>query len=470
MPISMTETYRSKLGEFVAANNIDTVSVITCDLHGYARGKQITAQRFLEALDGPIHLSTLFTMLDCGNYPIKPPENSHQWWPGWEDGYSDSVAIVDPVTIRTVPWQPRTALVIAEFSATNPRNSLDFLPRNVVRNLVARYEALGYDPRIGAEIEAMIFRGDAYSAAEQGFRNLSPLWHGLQAYIVTSLGKNRKTVSKLIDGLRHFGVAVESWHPEAAPGQLEITLEPSSPLKSSDDCFLLKHAVKELAAEEECLASFMAKIFDDGFSSGCHLNFSLWRGDKNLFFSENDRHEHTVEFNRVVAGITETLPEFTLLFAPTPNSYRRFQAYQWTGMNAAWGHDNKSTSVRTVNESHQSARLEHRTAGADVNPYIAIAAVLAAGLHGLENQLKPQAPIRGDAYANASVSPLPQEMATALHLFRNSNVAKKYLGEDFVRFYALTREAELALFEKHAGAKSTESVTHWELERYLELI
>ena len=469
MLANQLQSYRSVLSEFIHTHNIDTVSVVATDIHGFARGKQVTAKRFLSSLEAPIHLSTLFTLLDCGNYPIDPPDDDNRWWPGWSDGYSDSYAVIDPITIRTVPWQPRAALVICEFSATKPNISLDFMPRNLVRNLAARYEALGYTPLFGAEIETMLFKENAASAASKNFVQLNPLWRGLQAYLVTTLGKNRKTIGRFIDQLREFGINIESWHTEAAPGQLEITLEPHSPLEVSDHCFLLKHAIKELAAENGHLASFMARVSHDGFSNGCHLNFSLWRAEHNLFFSPADGSEREPEFGQFIAGILDTLPAFTLLFAPTPNSYRRFEAYQWTGMKSAWGLDNKSTAVRAVNESHASARIEHRVSGADINPYIAVAGILAAGLHGLENQLTPPAPISGDAYANPSVQSIPGEMATSLELFRNSEVAKTYLGEDFVRFYAHTRQAELELFEQHSNSPE-ETVTLWELNRYLELI
>ena len=213
----------------------------------------------------------------------------------------------------------------------------------------------------------------------------------------------------------------------------------------------------------------MAHVSYDRFSKGCHVNFSLWQDGSNLFFSSKEK-PRSPALEHVVAGILATFSEFTLLYAPTPNSFRRFAPYRWTGMNAAWALDNKSVALRVVNETHDSARLEQRAAGAAVNPYIAIAAVMAAGRYGLENQLHPPSPVCGDAYVNDEVSSLPQDMASALALFRKSRVAREYLGEDFVRFYAHTREAELCLFNDQDNEPRDSRLTDWELKRYFELI
>jgi glutamine synthetase len=462
--------YEQQLRKFISEHDIDTVSIVGTDLHGFARGKQMTASRFLTCLENPIHLSTLFILLDYGNYPINPPANDDQWWPSWETGYSDSYAVIDPTTIRAVPWQPRTALIICEFKATNSAYSLDFLPRNLVRNLVSRYENLGYTVRMGLEIETTLFRESAMSATKKGFRNLEPLWRGLQAYLLTSLGKNHKFIGKLISALREFGICLESWHLEAGPGQLEITLAPNSPLEIVDHSFLLKHAIKELAAENELLASFMAQISTDGFSNGCHVNVSVWQGEKNLFFSNDSLEDSPALRDNFVAGILATLPDFTLLYAPTPNSFRRLKPYQWTGTQTAWGQDNKSTAVRVVNESSSSARIEQRTGGADANPYLLAAAVLAAGLYGIENELEAAPPVIGDAYAKKELASLPQDISAALALFSNSKPAETYLGKDFVRFYAHTRAAEADLCHKFTDGFGTKEVSDWELERYFEFV
>lgn len=464
-----SEFNHAALSRFIRDNDVRTVSVVSPDLHGYARGKQVTAEQFLARSDNPIQLSTLFATLDCGNYPIEPPVDD-DWWPSWAHGYADSYAQVDPETFRLVPWQGNTALILCDFIPVDRSTSLAFLPRNLLRQLVKRFEALHFDIKIGLECEFCLFEKPTALTGGEQRRELTPLWPGLQAYLVTTLGKHHSFIKPLIDNLIDFGIKIDSWHSEAGPGQLEITLAPQNALLAAENAFLFKHAIKEISAQAGLLASFMAQISDPGFSNGCHVNLSLWRDGKNLFFEPNGLSNQTKLMHHFIAGVVATLPELTLLYAPTPNSYRRFKPYQWTGMQAAWANDNKSVAVRAISNNEAGTRIEQRTGGSDANPFLLACALLAGGLHGIENQLVPAPPVVGDAYKQPDIRSVPRNINQAIDLFADSAVAHKYLGRDFVRFFTLTRRRESSLFVESSHTDENCGVTRWELERYLELI
>ncbi|MGR8947129.1 MAG: glutamine synthetase family protein [Gammaproteobacteria bacterium] len=447
----------------------ETVSIVGSDLHGYARGKQVTADAFRNNPLNPIHLSTLITMLDCGNYPIEPPPDSESWWPGWANGYPDSKAVVDPQTFRHIPWQENTALAICDFESVTIDNSLDFLPRMVLKKLDAACRDAGFEPRIGFELESTLFHQPRNGATKQHYESLVPLWEGLEAYVLTTLGKHYDTLNFLVANLREFGLALESWHSEAGPGQIEFTLQPQSPRKLGDDAFLFKHALKELAAQKGLVASFMGQVFSGGFANGAHLNMSLWENDNNLFFDVDAPSKVSPIMRQAAAGLLATLEEFAVLYAPTPNSHRRYKPYQWTGTQRAWGIDNKSTALRAVTHCANSTRLEHRAGSADANPYILISACLAGMLYGIDNNLEAPEPVAGDAYANDSVQSLSDDFEQSLRRFTESEIARRYFGDDFVRFYAHSRAAEWSLYQQNVGSKLSDEVSEWEFRRYFEL-
>ena len=462
------DTEYSKVSTFIANQGIEYVSVMGVDLHGYPRGKKLSASAFTANPQNPLTLSTLFTMLDCGNYPIEPPLDSKHWWPSWANGYPDSRACVDPQTFRRVPWQENTGLVICEFEPVNSQYSLDFLPRNVLRKLEAQCLKLGFEPRVGLEIETSLFH-QPNSEESPHYQSLQPLWNGLEAYLVTTLGKHHRALDYCITNLTAFGLVLDSWHSEAGPGQLEISLMPNSAVECADAAFLLKHAMKELAANQNLIASFMAQIFSNGFANGTHANLSLWKDGRNAFHDLKSGTNISTVMSHAAAGLIETMAEFSILFAPTPNSHRRYRRYQWTGTQITWGVDNKSAALRAVTHDTQAARLEHRAPSADANPYLVLAACLAGMLYGIENQLEAPELITGDAYAEPSVRSLDDDYERAITRFANSALANHYFGADFVRFYAHSRAAEWSLFKSNVAATLGENVSEWEFQRYFEL-
>lgn len=458
------------LKQFIREHKLEAMSVTVPDLHGIARGKKVPARRLLESAASPMRMSNLMVMLDYAGMPHPPPENDDRWWPSWNEGYADTRMVVDPATARIVPWQPATGLVLGDFEHVDGRGILEYLPRATLKRLLRRLADRGFESRASIEMEFMLLDETHGSVAEKGYRNLKPLWSTPQAYRLTTLGIHDERLSGMSRALEGFGLPVEAWNAEAGPGQVEINLAPAAALDAADQGFLFKHGVKELAAAGELFATFIAKLSPHGFGNGTHLNFSLWREGENAFHSPSSETGMSPVMRHFVAGLVRTLPEFTLMYAPTVNAYRRFVPYFSTGMMLSWGFDNKSNAIRCVTESPSLTRIEQRTAGGDANPYLLLAACIAAGLYGIDNELEPPPPTLGDAYADTGLGRVPATMEQALDLFEASEVANAYLGEDFVRFYAHSRRIECQCFAEATEGVEADGVTDWEVARYLEMV
>lgn len=456
---------------FIRDHELDAIAVTVPDLHGIARGKKIPARRILDSDGSPMRMSNLMVTLDYAGMPHPPPENDDRWWPSWSEGYADTRMVADWSSIRLVPWQAGTGLLLGDFEHVDGRGELSYLPRATLKRLVSRLAGLGFESKCAIEMEFMLFEETRHSLVEKGFRNLQPLWTNPQAYRLTTLGQYDDVLSGMRDQLQQFGLDIETWNVEAGPGQIEMNLGPVGALESADQGFLFKHAVKELATMLDLSATFISKLMLGGFGNGTHLNFSLWKDGANAFHDPDAEDGMSTVMRQFVAGVVTTLREFTLMYAPTINAYRRFEPYFSNGMTQSWGYDNKSLTVRCITESPSLTRLEQRTAGGDVNPYLLISACLAAGLHGIENELEAPAPILGDAYADETLGRVPSSIEEAVDLFEQSEITNKYLGEDFVRFYAHSRRVESACFHQVvAGDAVPEEVTDWELARYFEMV
>lgn len=464
------EGKRGDMRHVIEQKGLDVVSLITADLNGIARGKMIPARKLLEGDKSPIRLSSIVSMLDYGSMPFPPPAGDKRWWPSWAEGYSDTRGVIDESTFRLTPWLPGAGLAIVDFEHVDGRGLLKHMPRATLRRLVDRLRARGFETRAAAEVEFMLFAETETSAASKGYQNLSPLWPASRAYGADILARHDEKFRALRNGLEAFSIPVEALHVEAGPGQLEITVPPSDALSAADQCFLLKYAIKGIAAQQGLLASFVPKLTMAGFGNGNHLNFSLWKGGKNAFFDGGSEDKRSKLMKHFIGGIVSTLREFTLLYAPSVVAYRRFVPYYSPGMVVGWGYDNKSVAVRTVAENDVLTRIEQRTAGADVNPYVMMAACIAAGLYGIENEIAAPPPVLGDAYSDAGLLRVPTSIDEAIELFSQSRVANEYLGEDFVRFFAHGRRTEAERFRAATeGHDVSSEVSDWERARYFEV-
>jgi glutamine synthetase len=428
--------------------NIRRVKLGTFDYEAVLRGKYINLDKFYSALDGGLGFCDVIFGWDIGDVLLDNVQ-----FTGWHTGYPDAVAKIDTSTFRLIPWEPGTAFFLLDLFDKEGQ-ALALAPRQVLRATLDRAARAGYTVRSSAEYEFWLFRETPHSIREKRYHGLTPISPGSFGYSVLRASENSELVIDLIEHLNAFDVPLEGFHTETGPGVYEAAICVDTGLPSADKAALFKTAVKEVAAKHGVMPTFMAKWNSDLAGSSGHVHQSLWQGDKNLF------HDPAL-MNHYIAGIVTHLPELMVMICPTVNSYKRTVPGTWAPINATWGVDTRTTAVRAIPGSPKSSRIELRLAGADINPYFAMSAALAAGIDGLERRLEPPPPT-ANAYADPLGAPLPKTLEQATELFRASALARAWFGDEFVDHYAATRTWEVRQYNK--------AVTDWELARYFESI
>lgn len=422
---------------------IQRVKLGVFDIDGVLRGKYISLDKFFGSIDSGVGFCDVIFGWDSGDVLYDNATIT-----GWHTGYPDGVLTIDSTTFRTIPWEPGTAFFLLD-------TSTPVAPRQVLWNVVDRAQKLGYVPHCSAEYEFFCFKETPESVRAKSYRGLDPLSPGMFGYSVLRASENSAFVLALLDQLNAFGIPLEGLHTETGPGVYEAAIAVDRALAAADKAALFKTAVKEISARHGVMPTFMAKWSGDLPGSSGHIHQSLWNADgKNIFTGPSET------MMQYIAGLVEHLPALMAIFCPTINSYKRTVPGAWAPVNATWGVDNRTTAVRAIPGSAKSTRVELRITGADINPYLAMAAALAAGIDGIERKLVP-----GEATTNAyagDAAPLPRTLKESTALFRESAVAREWLGAAFVDHYARTREWEVRQYEK--------AVTNWELERYFEII
>jgi glutamine synthetase len=436
---------------------IETVIAAGCDLNGVLRGKYIPAARFQKSPTAPIPFCEVIYLVDLQEAIIPAPPDAGDWWPRVETGVGDLHAVPDLSTFRSVPWLPGTALVLCDHHRLDG-TPIEVSPRSVLKRCIQEAETQGLVPKMAAELEFCLFRRPDAGG------NPGPLQPASSRSTTYGLagGGSEGVLSAIRRHAGDFGIPIECTSLEIGAGQCEINLCYSEVLLAADRAFLYKHAVKELADRHGLVASFMAKP-TPSYGSSCHLHQSLWSPDgQNLFSDPDAPHGLSGLAGSFIAGQLATLSELACLYAPTVNSYKRLVPMSAAPTTVSWGHDNRTTALRIPGDARESMRVENRCPGADVNVYLAMAAALAGGLYGIEHQLVPPAPVTGNAYAEPDLEPLPTSLEAAVGRFEASEVARRFLGDHFVEFYAASRRWEIEQFRTQP--------TDWEIRRYLELV
>ena len=377
------------------------------------------------------------------------------------NGYPDLVMRPDMATLRPLPWCEATAAVLCDlFGADGARYPI--APRSVLQAVTDRCAGLGYEARFAAEWELCVVHRDDALAAGGRPDELAPLGRTKNAYSSLRLGELRPLAGAFFQRMEAVGISVESVHTELGRGMVEFALAHAPALEAADQAARAKAYLKELCGERDLVATFMPKWRTGAPTSGCHFHQSLWRDGVNMFAGPDGGLSPLAR--HYLAGQLATLRDFSLLFNPSVNAYRRLQPGNFTPATASWGLDNRTAAIRAITGTAKGTRLEHRRPGADVSPYLAIAAMLAGGLHGLAGKLEPPAPATADAYADGRFARLPATLAEAIAALRDSPVAPGLLGPEFTGHYLLSREVELRLWREW----ESEQVTEWEHRRYFE--
>jgi len=440
-------------------NRVRTVKIGGADLDGVYRGKRVAAEHFLAAAQGEG-----FPQCDViFGWDIQDEVIGSLPFSNWEIGFGDIVMRPDLDTFAIVPWEEGCASVICDF-CTEHGDPLPISPRFVLQRVLQRAADAGYVAKMAAELEVRFFREDQESLREKDYSNLRPLNPGLNCYSIHHASIDEPVIGRVCQMLNTYGIEVEAYNREHGAGMYEINIHYTDALRAADQTMLYKSATKEIAAQMGATPTFMAKYADDLDGCGGHLHQSLWSldGSTNVFWGAEDEHHVSRLMGNYVAGVLATLPEFMLLYAPNVNSYKRYVARTWAPTNLTWGIDNRTAALRAITSGPQSIRIENRAPGADLNPYLAFAATLAGGLHGIEKQLEASPAVRGSAYNAADAAQLPNSLPQALEAFRASELARRWFGDEFCDQYIAFREWEV---ERHRRA-----VSDWERRRYFEMV
>jgi glutamine synthetase len=446
----------AKLQEEIAAGAIDTVLVAFPDLQGRLVGKRVTGHYWNE------HMAGGFEPLHACNY-LLAVDSEMNVLPGytfasWDQGYGDMVVQPDLATIRRIPWLDKTALVLCDLLDEETGAAVEVSPRRILQRQVERAAEAGYRMMFASELEFFLFRESLDEAAAKDYAQLTPHSLVVEDYHILQTTRDEYVIRAIRNGIDGAGVPVEFSKGEAGRGQHEINLVYADPVEMADRHVIYKNGAKEIASQHGRAITFMAKYSADEVGSSCHVHSSVWSGDgaQSLMWDENAPDHLSPTFRGWLGGNLACGRELAWMYAPTVNSYKRYQPESWAPTALAWSMDNRTCGFRIVGHG-PSFRLESRIPGADVNPYLAYAATIAAGLHGIEHGLDPGARFDGNAYAAPELPRVPSSLAEAIDAFASSKIAADAFGTDVHDHLLNTARQELAHFNR--------AVTDWERRR-----
>ncbi|WP_084510190.1 glutamine synthetase family protein [Nocardia lijiangensis] len=444
----------AELRERVESGELDTVLVAMTDMQGRLQGKRCAARYFVdEVLDHATEACNYLLAVDVEMTTVDGYAMS-----SWDTGYGDFVLRPDLSTLRLVPWLPGTALVLCDVEQVHPAGApVAASPRQVLRKQLDRLAEHGLRAYVGTELEFLIFDESYESAWDRGYRDLRPANQYNVDYSMLGTSRVEPVLRRIRNDMAGAGMYVESAKGECNPGQHEIAFRFDEAMVTCDNHSIYKTGAKEIAAQEGRSITFMAK-YNEREGNSCHIHLSLRSEAGEPVFAGDGKDGTSALMRHFVAGQLDCLREFTYLLAPNINSYKRFVSGSFAPTALAWGRDNRTCALRVVGEG-PSLRVENRVPGGDVNPYLAVAASLAAGLHGIERRLPLEPEFHGNAYRSQRPR-VPKTLREAAQLFGESAVARTAFGTEVVEHYRNAAQVELDAFDA--------AVTDWERTRGFE--
>ncbi|MEU2390019.1 glutamine synthetase family protein [Streptomyces sp. NPDC007369] len=441
-----------ELRALVAAGEIDTVVLAFPDMQGRLQGKRFAAQFFLdEVMEHGTEGCNYLLAVDTDMNTVDGYEMS-----SWDRGYGDFAMHPDPATLRRIPWHPGSALLLADL-AWHDGAPVTAAPRQILRRQLERLAGHGYTAMVGTELEFMVFKDTYEQAWDSGYRGLTPANQYNIDYSVLGTGRIEPLLRRIRGEMQGAGLVVESAKGECNLGQHEIAFRYDEALTTCDQHSVYKTGAKEIAAQEGVSLTFMAK-FDEREGNSCHIHLSLTDTDGRNAMAGDGPGGMSPLMRHFLAGQLAALRDFSLLYAPNINSYKRFRPGSFAPTAVAWGVDNRTCALRVVGHG-RSMRFENRLPGGDVNPYLAVAGLVAAGLHGIENGLELPDACHGNAYTG-DYAHVPATLREAAELWENSEIAKAAFGPDVVAHYLNMARVELDSYDS--------AVTDWERRRSFE--
>ncbi|WP_103109900.1 glutamine synthetase family protein [Brevibacillus reuszeri] len=452
----MTRLDMNRLKELEAQGEIDTIIIAGVDMQGKLFGKRVPASYFIEDAKDGIHTCALNlawdVSLNFGGFKFC----------NWDTGVHDMKTVPDLSTLRPYPWQSKTAFVLADLQ-NKDGSDVSIAPRNMLKRQINKAREQGFMAKAASEIEFYVFRETSSSVREKNYNNLTPLFEYPIDYSLYRLTVDDWFLSQLTRNLEAVGVPIEALKGEWGNGQIELNVRYAEVLEMADRTAIYKNGIKEIAALNNLMATFMAKQDANDSGSSGHTHISLWDTEEknNIFYDPSMEYGLSQLGRYFLGGMLELAPEMMLMYAPYVNSYKRLSSFGSGAPNTvSWGIDNRSTSFRYDGKG-KSSRFENRIPGADANHYLVLTAMMASGMYGIENKIDIPQPVSGNA-ADQPVPRLPTNLFDAIRLFEKSERVKELLGKDVFDHYLQAAQNELQDF--------LTAVTDWERKKYFEFI
>ncbi len=449
----------ASLTEAVSKGKIETVILAFADHYGRMMGKRFEADFFIDEVgEKGTHACNYLLTTDMEMEPVGGYDFAN-----WELGYGDFHLVPDFSTIRKLSWMSRTALIICDLEDQDTHKAVPVSPRQILKRQLHRLAETGFEAQAASELEYYTFNDTYREAWEKGYQNLEPTGWYLEDYHILQGSRMEYFTARARKHLKRSGICVENSKGEWGLGQHELNVRYAPLLDMADQHMVFKHCLKEVAEQCGLSLTFMAKPFSDRAGSSCHIHISLWKDGRNVFAGEEQFGPIRCSeiFKKFLAGCLTYAPDVLPFFAPTVNSYKRYVDGSWAPTRLAWSHDNRTAGFRVVGEG-SSLRIETRIPGADVNPYLAYAGLLASGIAGLDENLAAPDVFEGDVYAAGRLPRIAYSLEEATAFYRHSEMAKASFGDDVINHYC-------HFYAKEYGAYRN-SVSDWERRRYFERI
>ena len=445
------------LKEAVARGEIDTVLVAGIDMQGRLMGKRFHAAFFLESGHEETHCCNYLLAVDMDMTTVQGYRSSN-----WETGYGDYVLKPDMTTLRRVPWLEGTALVLGDL-LDHHHNPVPHSPRAILRKQVDRARAMGFDAMMATELEFYLFDNSYEALRDSNFTGLRPVSAYNEDYHIFQTTKEEGVMRAIRNGLYAAGIPIENSKGEADAGQEEVNYRYSDALDTADNHSIVKHGIKEIAWTKGKSVTFMAKYDHRKAGSSAHCHQSLWTLDgKPAFADADDQHGMSATMKHYMAGQLAYARDMTVFLAPYVNSYKRFSIGMFAPTKAVWSADNRTAGFRVCGVQSKAIRVECRIPGSDVNPYLVCAALLAAGLTGIEEKMPLEPEMKGDMYAAGNVREIPKNLRDAADMLNKSTMLRAAFGDDVVDHYHHAAQWEIS--------ETDRVVTDFEIQRLLERV
>lgn len=445
------DTLKAAVGE----GTVDTVLTCIVDMQGRLMGKRFLARHFIDSAWEETHCCNYLLATDL---EMATPDGYAST--SWQKGYGDYVMKPDLSTIRPMPWLGGTVMVLCDVLDHRTHEEVSHSPRTVLKRQIARCEAMGLTPVMATELEFFLFEKSFAEIARSGYRNLKPISDYNEDYNILQTSREEHVMRPLRNHLYAAGIPIENSKGEAEAGQEELNIRYAGAMDTADHHTIAKHATKEIAHQQGHAASFLPKWHADRVGSSSHVHQSLWKDGANAFHDPAGKYGMSDLMRHYVAGLIRHAPDMTVFMAPYINSYKRFAKGSFAPTKTVWSVDNRTAGFRLCGEGSNSVRIECRIPGSDMNPYLAMAAQLAAGLTGIEEKLVLQPPTGGDTYDAEEAGEIPRTLRDALDTLRGSDVLRATMGKDVIDHYCRAAEWEIEEFDK--------VVTDYEIARGFE--